>query len=147
VTFWLIGFRQERVRRRQFYGDPLEVTLTYREFACAVRRQRRDQPEAERSASPRRCGDLQREMARYEALMKIERARDVHAQYSILVSTTREMAGGQIREEWNSETITNDAGMNFDVFDFSPRSVRDRVHRRGRGRSRLMARLAERASG
>lgn len=119
LTFWLTGVRQERGRRRQFYADALEATLAYREFAYAVRRRRHDQPEAERIRISEAMRDVQREMARYEALMRIERARNVHAQYAVLVSKTREIAGGYIRTSWNADPITKDSGMNIDVFDFS----------------------------
>lgn len=119
VAIWLNGVRQERARRRQFYADALEATLAYREFAYAVRRRRHDQPEAERVRISEAMREIQRDIARHAALMQVERAGNVHAQYRALVTKTRETAGGYIREGWKAAPITSDTEMNIAGIDFS----------------------------
>lgn len=119
VALWINGVRQERQRRREFYAAALEATFAYREFAYAVRRRRHDQPEAERVRISEAMREVQRDIARHDALMRIERAANVAAQYRALVVKTREVAGGYIRSAWESRPITGDGEMSISGLDFS----------------------------
>ncbi len=107
-----IGVRQDRQRRRELYANALEATLAYREFAYAIPRRRHDARPEERVRISEAMREVQRDLARAESLMKIERAKDVSAAYSRLVSETRRVAGGYIRAAWESDPIVDDSGMN-----------------------------------
>jgi len=107
-----IGFRQDRQRCRELYADALEATLAYREFAYAVPRRRFDARPEERVRISEAMREVQRDLARAESLMRIERAEGVSSAYSQLVAGTRRVAGGYIREAWRAEPITEDHEMN-----------------------------------
>jgi hypothetical protein len=123
VVLWVSGLRVERARRRQAYAEALEATLAYREFAYAVRRRRHDAPSEERVRLSEGLREVQRDIARHEALMRIERAGRVAATYRRLVAKTREVAGGYIRQAWNSPPIEADeqmsvpGGLDFSTLD------------------------------
>ncbi len=108
-----IGVRQDRQRRRELYADALEATLAYREFAYAVPRRRFDAPSEERVRISEAMREVQRDLARADSLMKIERADAVQKAYSRLVAETRRVAGGYIRDAWERDPITADSEMNF----------------------------------
>jgi hypothetical protein len=64
--------------------------------------------------------EVQRDLARAESLMKIERAHHVATAYGNLVAKTREIVGGYIRTAWQQEPITDDRQMNVPAgLDFS----------------------------
>ncbi len=122
AVLWINGLRAERARRRELYADALELTLAYREFAYAVPR-RRCEPEhrsAERVRISETMREIQRDISRTEALLRIERAQGVAARYRALVGKTREVAGGHIRRAWDGPPITSDPEVNTRVaLDFS----------------------------
>jgi hypothetical protein len=128
-----IGVRLDRQRRRELYADALEATLAYREFAYAVPRRRFDAPSEERVRISEAVREVQRELARAQSLMKIERAAAVQKAYASLVAETRRVAGGYIREAWDREPITEDkemnvpAGLDFSAIDACERSYLDAV--------------------
>lgn len=107
-----IGVRQDRQRRRELYAHALEATLAYREFAYAVPRRRFDAPSEERVRISEAMRAVQRDLARADSLMKIERAVAVQTAYARLVAETRRVAGGYIREAWARDPITADSEMN-----------------------------------
>lgn len=107
-----IGIRQDRQRRRELYAAALEATIAYREFAYAVPRRRSDARPQERVRISEAMREVQRDLARAESLMKIERARNVATAYGNLVAKTREIAGCYIRAAWQQEPITDDRQMN-----------------------------------
>jgi hypothetical protein len=107
-----IGLRQDRQRRRELYANALEATLAYREFAYAVPRRRFGARPEERVRISEAMREVQRDLAGAESLMKIERGDEVRAAYSRLVAETRRIAGGYIREAWQTEPITDDRAMN-----------------------------------
>lgn len=121
----LIGIRQERSRRRELYSRALDATLAYREFAYAVPRRRHDERAAERVRISEALREVQRDLARAESLMRVERAKAVAASYRQLVATTREVAGGYMHEAWKQEPITRDEEINVSAeLDFSAISLR-----------------------
>jgi hypothetical protein len=107
-----IGIRQDRQRRRELYADALAATLAYREFAYAIPRRRFDARSEERVRISESLREVQRDLARSESLMRIERAQAVSTAYSQLVGETRRVAGGYMRQAWEAEPITEDREMN-----------------------------------
>jgi hypothetical protein len=112
LGIFAIGARQDRQRRRELYAAALEATIAYREFAYAVPRRRSDARPQERVRISEAMREVQRDLARAESLMKIERAREVATAYGALVAKTREIAGGYIRTAWEQDPITHDGQMN-----------------------------------
>jgi hypothetical protein len=112
VVLATAGLRQERQRRRDAYAAALEATLAFREFAYAIPRRRHDAPAEERVRISEALREVQRDLARAESLMKIERASKVAAAYRQLVAKTRELAGGYIHDAWERDPITDDKQMN-----------------------------------
>ena len=112
VVLATAGLRQERQRRRDAYAAALEATLAYREFAYAIPRRRHDAPSEERVRISEALREVQRDLARAESLIKIERATKVAAAYRQLVAKTREVAGGYTHDAWKREPITDDEDMN-----------------------------------
>lgn len=119
VVLGVNAWHRERDRRRRFYADALALTFDYREFAYAVRRRRHDVSAEERVRLSEAMREVQRGIAHHEALMQIERAPRVYATYKLLVSATRRVAGGYVREAWKTPPITEDTQMNIDGIDFS----------------------------
>ena len=107
-----VGLREERRRRRDTYADALEATLAYREFAYAIPRRRHNAPAEERVRISEAVREVQRDLARAESLMRIERATKVAAAYRQLVAKTREVVGGYMHAAWKNEPITDDKCMN-----------------------------------
>ena len=112
IALFLVGVRQERQRRRDLYAGALEATIAYREFPYAIPRRRHDERPAERVRISEALREVQRDLARAESLMQIERARGVATSYRALVSKTREIAGGYMRDAWERDPITQDDQMN-----------------------------------
>lgn len=123
LGIWINGLRAERQRRREVYADALVTTFAYREFAYVVRRRRHDAPSEERTRISESLREIQRDLSRHQALMKIERCRDVAAKYEHLVAKTREVAGGYMHEGWKAPAATNDAQMNIGDIDYSTLSA------------------------
>jgi hypothetical protein len=124
-----IGVRQDRQRRRELYADALEATLAYREFAYAVPRRRFDAPSEERVRISEAMREVQRDLARADSLMKIERADTVQKTYARLVAETRCVSGRYIREAWERDPITADSEMNVPGgLDFSDIDACERAY-------------------
>jgi hypothetical protein len=117
---WINGLREERRRRRELYANALEATYAYREFAYVVRRRRTDVPGEERIRISEALREIQRDLSKYEALMKIERCTRVAVEYKHLVEKTREVAGGYMRAAWNGDGAAEDSQMNIADIDFTP---------------------------
>lgn len=117
---WINGLRAERYRRRELYATALEATYAYREFAYVVRRRRSDVPGEERVRISEALREIQRDLAKYEALMKIERCTEVAVKYKHLIEKTRDVAGGYMRDSWNGDGATEDKQMNIGDIDFAP---------------------------
>jgi hypothetical protein len=107
-----VGLRDERRRRSDTYAAALEATLAYREFAYAIPRRRHDSRAEERVRISEALREVQRDLARADSLMKIERATKVAAAYRQLVAKTREVAGGYLHDAWKRPPISEDNDMN-----------------------------------
>lgn len=114
------GLREERRRRRELYANALETTYAYREFAYVVRRRRADAPGEERVRISEALREIQRDLAKFEALMTIERCTRVAVAYRHLVDKTREIAGEYMRASWNGDGASGDRQMNIANIDFAP---------------------------
>jgi hypothetical protein len=125
---WINGLRAERYRRRELYAAALEATYAYREFAYVVRRRRRDAPGEERVRISEGLREIQRDLAKYEALMRIERCTNVAVEYRNLVVKTREVAGGYMRAAWNGDGAAEDKQMNIADIDFTPLKVNEEAY-------------------
>jgi len=117
LTLWVAGLRAERTRRRELYADALAATMAYREFPYAIRRRRYEEEHrsAERVRISEALRDVQRDLSQYTALMRIERADGVVKAYRVLVTKTREVAGGYMKDAWEAEPIETDTEMNMKV--------------------------------
>ena len=116
---WINGLRAERQRRRELYADALEATYAYREFAYVVRRRNPDKPAEERIRISEALREIQRDLNKYEALMKIERCTAVAVAYRNLVAETREIAGGYMHDSWKTGGAERDEQMNIADIDFT----------------------------
>jgi hypothetical protein len=105
VGLWVGGLRSERSRRREFYAKALEATLAYGEFPFVIRRRDDADPPGERVRISEARRSIQRDLATFESLMRIERAGDVAANYRAPVAKTRETAGGYMAQEWRRPPI------------------------------------------
>lgn len=122
LTLWVAGLRAERTRRRELYADALAATMAYREFPYAIRRRQHEEEHrsAERVRISEALREVQRDLSQYSALMRIERAEKVANAYHVLVTKTREIAGGYMKDGWNADPIERDAEMNMKVpLDYS----------------------------
>lgn len=109
LAIWVNGYRADRARRRELYAEAWEVVVEYKEFAFAVRRRDADHPAAERVRITTAMGAVQARLAKSEALVSNERSKDLASKYSELVAQTRRVAGGIVRDSWNSPPIRSDS--------------------------------------
>ena len=119
IGFWITGVSTERARRRELYADALAAVAGYREFAYVVRRRRHDDPAGERVRISEAMREVQHDLSRFEALMKVERALAVATAYRQLVIKTRQVAGGYISAGWNAASITRDEEMNISDVNYA----------------------------
>ena len=122
LTLWVAGVRAERARRRELYAEALAATMAYREFPYAIRRRRKEEGErsAERVRISEALREVQHDLSQYQALMRIERATKVASAYQTLISKTREIAGGYMKDAWQDDPVQTDADMNMRVpLDYS----------------------------
>lgn len=119
VTLAINGIRTERARRRRLYGTALAATFDYREFAYVVRRRQTSMPAEERIRIAEGLRAVQRDLDHHMALLQTERSRRIEETYRELVTETRRVAGGYMRESWKGSGIDSDAGMNMTGIDFS----------------------------
>ena len=111
-TLWVAGIRADRARRRELYAKALEVALAYREFPYVIRRRNDEDLPAERVRISEALRAIQRDLALYESILRVERHRRVYVEYKNLIAKTRQIAGGYMREEWERPAITTDAEVN-----------------------------------
>lgn len=125
LTLWVNGIRKERSRRQQLYADAYATVAAYREFPYVIRRRRAPTPGHDEIAGEERVRisealrEVQRDISSFSAWMKAEAVADVSSKYDELVAQTRRVAGGYMREAWNSDPLDNDSGMNIPGVDYS----------------------------
>jgi hypothetical protein len=123
-TFWATGVRKEQERRRALYADALAVLVAYREFAYVIRRRRAPASGREEIAGDERIRisealrGVQKELAYFTAWVRSESVADIPERYEALVNETRKVAGGYMRDAWNSKALDSDSGMNIADIDF-----------------------------
>ena len=124
ITLYVNGRRAERTRRRDLYSAGWAAVQAYKEFAFAVRRRNSEDRAGERVRISTAMGEVQKELAYYEAMIGQERVsefiaavtgRDLRGAvadaYLTLVAETRKVAGGIIKLSWNEEPIGADSEM------------------------------------
>lgn len=108
LALWVTGCRSERARRRELYAGGWAAVQAYKEFAFAVRRRNPKELDAERVRVSEELRGVQKDLAYYTEMIATERFGRVAAEYRSLVTQTREIAGGLIRDGWNAPPITTD---------------------------------------
>jgi hypothetical protein len=108
LTLWVSGIRADRSRRRELYAKSLEAALAYREFPYVIRRRNHTDLAAERVRISEALREVQRDLALCESMLRMERHAKVYVEYKHLVAKTRVIAGGYMRDEWDSPPITTD---------------------------------------
>ncbi len=110
VGHWVTGRREEIFRRRDLFAKAFQATVSYRELAYAIRRRRHDEAAAERVRLSEVIRGVQEQLAFHAAWIKIESPRVAQA-YDALVTETRRLAGGYMRDGWNAPAPTEDTQM------------------------------------
>lgn len=134
VTFWANGVRQERSRRQQLYADALAALVSYREFAYVIRRRRAPSPGQGQIAGEERVRisealrEVQKDLAYFTAWIKAEGSEDLATSYEQLVVQTRRIAGGYMRDAWNSAPLDDDKGMNIPDIDYGPLAEHEQAY-------------------
>lgn len=113
------GVRAERARRRTEFAKAYACILAYQEFAYVVRR-RRDCPDGEeRVRISEELRKVQQELGFYQAWIELEASAPTVDAYLALVSATRRIAGGYMRDAWERPPTTSDAQMNIKDIDYA----------------------------
>jgi len=103
------------------FADAYAATVAYAEFPYAVRRRRASVPEDERIRIATELQSVQERIAHHSAWLYTE-SKEVGQAYEELVNATRRIAGGAIRQAWELEPITTDAGMNIGIEEIDLRA-------------------------
>lgn len=111
IKLWWDARSARRERLRELYAGGWAAVQAYKEMAFAIRRRNIDDRPGERVRLSEAMREIQKDISYYEALIGRERSGRVAAEYRILVTKTREIAGGIIRRSWNEEPITSDSQM------------------------------------
>jgi hypothetical protein len=124
ITLYVNGRRAERTRRRDLYSEGWAAVQAYKEFAFAVRRRNENDRAGERVRISTAMGEVQKELAYYEAMIGRERVSEFVATvtgrdhrgvvadaYLVLVAEARRVAGGIVKRSWDEEPITADSEM------------------------------------
>lgn len=99
--YWQSGRLNRQDRQRQLFAEAYAAVRRYREFPFMIRRRRREDDVAKLSSELSSCQVL---MDQHVGLLLVESA-PVGAAYVALVSETRRVAGGEIREAWQAEPL------------------------------------------
>jgi hypothetical protein len=128
-TLWVAGLRADRARRRALCAKALEAALAYREFPYVIRRRNHEELPAERVRISEALREVQRDIALYESMLRVERHRRIYVEYHNLIKKTREIAGGYMREEWQRPPITADVEMNVPGgFDYTRLGAEEKAY-------------------
>lgn len=114
LLFWLKRVYDESVkrreRRREIYAEALAVCLEFKEYAFAIYRRGKKDPEAERLRISSSLLEVQKRIAHYDAWLMTESV-PVSQAYTRLVKCLRKVAGGEMKKGWNAKPITKDSEM------------------------------------
>lgn len=117
TTLYINGRRAERLRLRELYANGYAAVMAYKEFAFAIRRRDHTAPASERVRLSDALSAVQRDVAYYQAFIGQRtttirgRPTAIATAYLQLVTATRTIAGGILRDSWNQSAITADAQM------------------------------------
>lgn len=114
VTLIVNGRRARVDRQRVVFASAHADLAAYREFVYIVRRRRHDQPEAERVRISGDLSAVQSLLNQNASVLKVEVPR-VAVAYEALLRITRRVAGGAIRDGWDTPPITADADIHVDI--------------------------------
>ena len=118
ATLWIAGLRHVFDRRRGSYAQALAACVGYREFPYAIRRRRADEPEEERVRLSEALREIQRELAFHSAWITLEASDETVRAFTSLVTETRKVAGGYMRDAWQEPAATSDSEMNIVGIDY-----------------------------
>lgn len=113
-TLIVNGRRARTDRQRVLFAEVFGDIAAYKEFVYIVRRRRHDEPEAERVRISTELSALQCRLNKHRVILKVEAAR-VSASFDELLDATRRVAGGAIRDGWNTNPITADSNIHVRV--------------------------------
>ena len=114
ITLIVNGRRARVDRQRVRFAQVLGDLAAYREFVYIVRRRRHDEPEAERVRISTELSKVQKKLNHHAAVLRVEAPR-VATTFVELLRVTRQVAGGAIRQGWETAPITEDSGIHVDV--------------------------------
>jgi hypothetical protein len=111
IRMWWDARASRLDRLRELYAGGWAAVQAYKEMAFAIRRRNIEDRAGERVRLSEALAAIQKDLSYHEALIARERSGKIAAEYSALVSKTREIAGDVIRDSWNDEPITKDSEM------------------------------------
>ena len=115
---WLSGRTARSDRRRERFSEALAAVVLYEELPFVIRRRRASSPEDERIRISTEIRRIQERIAFHTAWLHTESPAVAEA-YNALVDAVRCVAGGQMRQAWQTDPVANDAEMNIGDVDLS----------------------------
>jgi len=106
------SLEEERTRVRATCAEAFEAVAAYKEFPYAIRRRRKDTPEAERVRLSDELRHIQARLSYFTAWMRGEDA-TLATSFDDLVSNLRRIAGRACHDAWLAPGADSDAAMNF----------------------------------
>jgi hypothetical protein len=133
INLWLARIKardEERARVRNTFAEAFQAYADYKEMPYAVRRRDPDKAADERRRLSEELRAIQSRLSYYESWISIE-APAVGEQYAAMVGKLRAVAGGAMRDAWNSTGTDSDASMNIppSVVDLSALSTYESAYR------------------
>jgi hypothetical protein len=133
INLWLARNKaqaEERARVRNTFAEAFQAYADYKEMPYAVRRRDPDKAAEERRRLSEELRAIQSRLSYYESWISIE-APTVGQQYTAMVGKLRAVAGGAMRDAWNSTGTDSDASMNIppSVVDLSALATYESAYR------------------
>ena len=117
-TLWRTGAREREDRRREMFSKAYAAIQEYKEFPYVIRRRGTSDPEKERLRISTELKRIQVELSFYSAWLKTESSK-VHRAFDDLLTQTRLIAGGAMRESWKKPAVGCDLQMNISDIDLT----------------------------
>jgi hypothetical protein len=123
INIWLARRKsreEDRARARDAFAAAYATYASYCEFAYAIRRRDPTHPEAERVRLSEALRDIQARLSNHLAWTALE-SPAVGEVYRNLIDQARHVAGGAMRDAWNSDPARTDQQVNIpgDLVDLS----------------------------
>jgi hypothetical protein len=115
INTWLARSKskaEERARIRNTFAEAFQAYADYKEMPYVVRRRDPEKPSEERLRLSSELRAIQSRLSYYETWITIE-APAVGEKFSEMIQQLRRVAGGAMRDAWNEEGVSADAGMNI----------------------------------